>query len=156
MKKILSISIICFVIDQILKLFTVNSFSVHEGLSVIPNFFSFMYVRNTGAAWSIFEGKSLFLVLASIMALLVIYFFFIKEKELSRIEGILYGILIGGILGNLCDRIFRGYVIDYLSFTIFNYHFPIFNFADICIVLSVAGILILTFRGDKNDIKDRN
>ena len=156
MKKILSISAMCFMIDQILKILIINSFSVHEGLTIIPNFFSFMYVRNTGAAWSIFEGKSLFLVLASIMALFVIYFFFIKGKELSRIEGILYGILIGGILGNLWDRIFRGYVIDYLSFIIFGYPFPIFNFADICIVLSVIVILILTFRGDKNDIKDRN
>ena len=156
MKKILPVSVICFVIDQILKILIVNSFSVHEGLTVIPKFFSFMYVRNTGAAWSIFEGKSLFLALASIIALLVIYFLFIKEKELSRIEEILYGILIGGILGNLWDRIFRGYVIDYLSFIIFDYPFPIFNFADICIVLSVFGILILTFRGDKNDIKNRN
>ena len=142
MKKFLPISVICFIIDQILKILIINNFSVHEGLSVIPNFFSFMYVRNTGAAWSIFEGKSLFLVLASIIALFVIYFFFIKEKELSRIEGILYGILIGGILGNLWDRIFRGYVIDYLSFIVFGYPFPIFNFADACVSCGMIAILL--------------
>lgn len=156
MKRILSVSAICLIIDQILKFFIVNSFSVHEGISVIPNFFSLMYVRNTGAAWSILEGNYVFLVLASLIALGIIYMVFIKGKELTGIETILYGILIGGILGNLCDRISRGYVVDFLSFKVFGYPFPIFNFADICIVLSVMGILLLTFRGDKNDVKDRD
>ena len=151
MKKMFLLSIVCLIIDQLFKYIVVSIFELYHGIVVIPNFFSLLYVRNTGAAWSILEGNRLLLILLSIFILMIIYFLFIKNKELKNIEIICYGVLIGGILGNLCDRIIRGYVVDYLKFDIFNYHFPIFNFADICIVLSVICMFILLVRGDKND-----
>lgn len=98
----------------------------------------------------------MFLVLLSLVALGVIYLFFIKNNSLTRIDEIVYGILIGGVLGNLVDRVFRGYVVDYLGFQIFNYNFPVFNFADICIVLAVLTILILQFGGKKNECNQSN
>ena len=63
---------------------------------------------------------------------------------------IIYGILYGGILGNLVDRINHGVVIDYLDFKIFNYDFPIFNLADICIVLAMIFVIVSALRGDKD------
>jgi signal peptidase II len=59
--------------------------------------------------------------------------------------------LIGGILGNLFDRIFYGYVIDYLDFYIFNYNYPVFNIADMCIVISVCLLIVDMIRGGKNE-----
>lgn len=151
MKKLLSLSIICLIIDQLFKYIVVSNIKLHHGIIVIPNFFSLFHVRNTGAAWSILEGNRLLLIILSIFALVAIYIFFIRNKELDNLEIVCYGVLIGGILGNLCDRIIRGYVIDYLKFDIFNYHFPVFNFADICIVVSVIVMFVLLFRGEKND-----
>lgn len=66
---------------------------------------------------------------------------------------IIYGILLGGIIGNLIDRIIYGYVIDYLNFNIFGYNFPVFNFADICIVISIFIIIIEILKGDKNAVQ---
>ena len=74
--------------------------------------------------------------------------FFVKGKSLKGIELILTSMLIGGIVGNFIDRIIYRYVIDYLGFIIVNYNFPIFNFADICIVLSVIGLVIYSLKED--------
>lgn len=145
------VGVFCLILDQLVKIIIVNLFSVHHGITIIPGFFSLMHVQNTGAAWSILDGNRLFLIIMSILALIVIYLVFIKNQQLKKMEQIIYGILIGGILGNLFDRIFRGYVVDYLSFNIFGYPFPIFNLADIFIVCSVFIILILTLRGVKQD-----
>ena len=84
----------------------------------------------------------------SIIALVVIYFCFIKDKNLSKLEIVLISMLIGGIIGNFIDRIIFKYVIDYLEFIILGYYFPVFNFADICIVLSIIGIIILSIKED--------
>lgn len=151
MKRIFSISIICLIMDQLFKYIVVSTIELYHGITIIPNFFSIFHIRNTGAAWSILEGNRILLILLSIFALLVIYIFFIRKKELDKFEMVCYGILVGGILGNLWDRIIFGYVVDYLKFDIFNYHFPIFNFADICIVISVIIMFILLLRGEKKD-----
>lgn len=151
MKKIFSISIICLILDQLFKYIVVSSLKVYHGITIIPDFFSIFHIRNRGAAWSILEGNRILLILLSIFALIAIYIFFLKNKELKKIEIICYGVLIGGILGNLSDRIIFGYVVDYLKFDIFNYHFPIFNFADICIVLSVIVMFFMLWRGEKKD-----
>ena len=145
-KKIISISFIIAIFDQILKLIVTNFLKLGNSIIIIPSFFNLTYVQNEGAAWSIFQGNRIFLITIALLSLIFIYFFFIKDKELKKIELISYSILIGGLLGNLIDRILFGYVIDYLDFTIFHYKYPIFNFADICIVISVFLLLIINFK----------
>lgn len=143
MKKIMISSIICIVIDQLIKLFVISSFNVGKGINIINDFFSITYVKNTGAAFSILSGNRIFLIIITILALIGIYYFLIKEEKKNLI---LYGILYGGIIGNFIDRLFRGYVIDFLDFKIFGYDFPIFNFADICIVVSIFLIVIISIK----------
>ena len=147
------VSIFSVAIDQIIKLIITYFMSLNSSIIIIKNFFSITYVMNNGAAWSILSGHSWFLILMAILALNLIYIFFIKDKVLNKFEIIVYGLLIGGVLGNLIDRIIYGKVVDYLDFTIFNYNFPIFNFADIFICVSVFLLIIGIIRGD---IDERN
>ena len=108
-----------------------------------------VYTRNYGAAWSIMWDKRIFLIVISLVALIIIFYILKKEKYLTHFKNIYYGFLIGGILGNLIDRVFYGYVIDFFDFNIFGYNFPIFNISDSFIVIGVMLIFIESFIGGK-------
>lgn len=149
-KKIIYTMFICIFIDQLIKIIVSNIALLNTPYEVIKNFFYLTHVRNLGAAWGIFYGNRYFLILVSLFALFIFYFVFIKNKKLSKFESISFGILLGGIIGNLIDRIVYGYVIDYLDFQIFNYDFPIFNFADTCIVISIILIIIKIIKDDSD------
>lgn len=149
------ITLVLLILDQLIKNIVDKSLDLMQSIKVVDNFFSITYVTNDGAAWSILSGNRFFLIVITIIAMIIIYVFFIKNKKLSRLENITYGILYSGILGNLFDRIFLGSVIDYLDFNIFGYNFPVFNLADICIVVSVILLGILIFRGEKDANKNR-
>ncbi len=155
MKKIISLSVVIVLLDQIIKFF-ITTLELHQKITIIQDFFYITYVRNDGAAWSILSGNRIILILVGIFALLLIYFFLIKNKKLTNLEQISYGILTGGIIGNLIDRIIHGFVIDYLDFKIFNYYFPVFNLADIMIVIGMFLIIIQVLKGDKNEQTNRN
>lgn len=149
MKKIARISTIVLVIDQIIKVLIQNKMQVLESISIIPSFFQITFVKNEGAAFSIFSGNRFFLIGITITALIIIYISCLKNKTFSNFSIWVYSLLIGGILGNLLDRIIYGYVIDYLDVQIYNYDFPIFNLADICIVV---GCMLLAIDIIKEDI----
>lgn len=147
MKKIAVISLLALLIDQILKLLVSGAMPLNTSKEIISNFFSISLVHNYGAAWSILNGNRFLLILISIIALVLIYFIFIKNNQLAFLEILAYGMLIGGILGNLTDRIIYGYVVDFLDFNILGYNYPVFNFADCCIVIA-AGLLIFEILKD--------
>lgn len=155
MKKILPISLLFVVIDQIVKILVISKLALQQSITIINNFFNITYVRNTGAAWSILSGNVLLLIMISVLALVAIYYYLIKDKELNKIDIVSYSMLIGGIIGNLIDRIVNGYVIDYLDFKIFNYNFPIFNVADTLIVISIIIIGISLIVGEYRE-QNRN
>lgn len=155
MKKILPISLLLVVIDQIVKILVINKMALQQSIIVINNFFNITYVKNTGAAWSILSGNVLLLIMISVLALVTIYYYLIKDKDLNKIDIVSYSMLIGGIIGNLIDRIVHGYVIDYLDFKIFNYNFPIFNIADTLIVISIIIIGISLIVGEYRE-QNRN
>ena len=152
LKKIVSLSLILFIIDQIVKLIVSFNVDLNSSICVIKNFFYISHVHNFGAAFSILYGGRIFFIVISIIALVCLYKFLLKNKEFNISEIVSYSMLIGGILGNLFDRIFYGYVIDYLDFYIFNYNYPVFNIADMCIVFSVCLFVIDMFRGGKNAV----
>lgn len=155
MKKILPISLLFVVIDQVVKIIVINKMALQQSITIINNFFNITYVRNTGAAWSILSGNVLLLIMISVLALVTIYYYLIKDKDLNKIDIVSYSMLIGGIIGNLIDRIVHGYVIDYLDFKIFNYNFPIFNIADTLIVISIIIIGISLIVGEYRE-QNRN
>ena len=113
---------------------------------VIKNFFSIRLAHNTGAAFSILSNSRILLIVIGILAIIGLIFYIKSLDVIDDIDTFVYALLFGGIVGNLIDRIIYGYVIDYISFKFGSYYFPIFNFADICIVLAVTIILIRTIK----------
>lgn len=154
-KVIWFISLICIMFDQFIKLLINNSIDLYEQIVIIKDFFYLTNVRNYGAAWSILSGSRVVLILITLVIIFGLYFFFIKKEKLNLPEKIIYGLLYGGIIGNLLDRIFRGYVIDYLDFLILGYNYPVFNLADILIVISMLSLIFFIIKGDKNEISNR-
>ena len=148
-KRIYIYSLMLFIIDIVIKLVIKNNMNLYSSITLIPNFFNLTYVINDGAAFSILEGKQIFLIILAIIVLIAILHYLHKDK-LNKIKTIYYSLLIGGILGNLLDRIIYNGVIDYLDFKIFTYDAPIFNLADTFIFFGVVLILFEGIKGDKN------
>ena len=146
LKTLLLTLFLSVLLDQIIKIVVSYNMGINDTISIINNFFSITYVTNIGAAWSILSGGRILLILLACLAINLIYFMFIYKKEVDKKNQIFYGLLLGGIIGNLIDRIVFGYVIDYLDFNIFGYNFPVFNLADILITLSVIFIIFLSKR----------
>ncbi len=145
------INIILFIIvlvtlDQISKLLVVNY--LNEEIVFIDNFFSFSYVKNYGAAFGLFGGNILFLIL--ITMLLIVYLSYDTYKNINKKLNIIFNILIiSGALGNLIDRIFRHYVVDFISFILFNNQMPVFNIADILVTFGVIGLIFTIFKEER-------
>ena len=114
-KKKFGISIIVLIIDQILKLL-VQTFETN--VSIIKNLFAISYYQNTGAAWSILEGEQLLLIIISFVMIVIVYSMMFSFEE-NKLTNIAFGILFGGIIGNLIDRVLFGYVRDFIAITIF-------------------------------------
>lgn len=148
MKKIGIISLIVIIIDRILKVLVTNNFVLDARNKIIDGFFYITNCHNEGAAFSLFSGNVLFLIFITLIVLFLIYRT-INKENVNKIGILAYGLLLGGILGNLYDRIFYGYVIDYLDFVIFKFNFAIFNLADAAIV--IGAILLIVFEGSDND-----
>ena len=136
------------VIDQITKRLALNL--KDNTIIIIKNKLKLVYVENRGAAWGIFQEKRLFLSAITLIVLLVMIYILIKNINLlSRPSIISLSFIIGGAIGNFIDRLFRGYVIDFISYEFFNgYQFPVFNIADIFVVLGCFLLIIAIFKTD--------
>jgi signal peptidase II len=152
-KNISIISLIIFIFDQLIKLYVYQNLIK---INVIDNFFSLVYAENYGVAFSMLWGGRYIIILISAILIFLLFYFIRKDYILKGIDNnlknIMYGFLIGGVLGNLLDRVLRGFVIDYICLNIFGYSFPVFNLADIFIVLGVR----LMFFDAIIDVKTKN
>lgn len=144
--KIYLLSILVIIIDQITKLIIMNNMKIGEEIVVIKKFFSILYVTNTGAAFSILENSTTLIIIISLFCLALIVSLLKKEKDITPIKVISFGILIGGMISNLIDRVFYKNVIDFLSFNLINYRFPVFNIADIGITIGVFLYLLVNLK----------
>ena len=135
-----------WVLDLATKLWAISTLSDRANIKVLGDFFQLTLVRNPGAAFSIAEGATIFLTLFGFFVLAVIFYF--STKITSRGWSVVLGLAMGGILGNLVDRIFRepgvlrGHVIDWLQVP----NFPVFNIADSAIVAAAGISMLLSLR----------
>lgn len=138
-------SLLIIVLDQWTKyLVVLNKNFLEKPLVIILNFFNIVYVKNSGAAWGMFHGNNIVLLIISVIVFGILMYFHkeISEGYLERYFGL--AMVVGGIIGNSFDRIFRGAVVDFLDFYIYSYHWPSFNIADSGICFGVT-LLILSF-----------
>ena len=146
-KKTYIIAVFVLIIDQVSKSLIEIFFKLNESVPVIKNFFSITVVHNTGGAWSIFSDHSYLFIIASIIAIVLLIKFMFGFKNNFR-NNLAFGFLFGGIFSNLADRVFLGYVRDFLNFKLFGYDYPIFNIADVAIVAGVILLIVAVIKGE--------
>lgn len=139
---ILWISIIAatVILDQLTKWIVVNTMELYESIVLIKKVFSFTYIPNYGAAWGMLsEHRWVFMAVTSV-ALIIMPIILYRYRKVHFLFNLSLSLFIGGAIGNMIDRVFVGYVVDFLEFTFID--FPVFNVADICVVFG-AGIMIV-------------
>ena len=141
--KVYLISILVIFIDQLTKILVMINMNLGTEIKIIPNFFSLIYLVNNGAALSTFQNQRALIIIVSLFCMALIVSLMQREKNMTKLKTISFGILIGGMLSNLIDRVFYKHVVDFISFTIFNYKCPIFNIADIGITVGVLIYIII-------------
>ncbi len=140
--KILFVSAIMVLADQISKTVVRNTMSLYESISVIPDFFHLTYVTNDGMAFGINFPLGIYVFSAiSIIftGFLFWYLWSIKDDEIVVRTGV--ALILAGAIGNLIDRIFLGEVVDFLDFMIGNFHWYVFNLADSCVTVGLGFVL---------------
>ena len=139
----LAITVLSIILDQWTKFLAVQNLQGKGAYSLIKGVLELQFFSNTGIAWSMLEGQSFFILFIGIVFLAVIMFFIVKlpEHKKFRLVYIFGGLLTGGAIGNMIDRFRLGYVVDFISFILID--FPIFNVADMCIVVSVILLAIM-------------
>lgn len=145
----LIVGAVLVIIDQIIKYFVSAYLQPVGSVSVIDNLFSLTYVENKGVAFGMFSDmRWVFVALTSVLLAFIIFYMF-KKRPKGKFFYICAALIIGGGIGNLIDRIFYGYVIDYLSLSFFP---PVCNFADYCITAGTIMLVIyLLFFSDVLD-----
>jgi signal peptidase II len=141
------------VLDQWTKQGIRDAFALGDLHPVLPGFFNLTYLRNTGAAWGMLRGQNIGLTVLSLTMLLTLAFFWKSFLNNSRSHRIALGCMIGGILGNLLDRIRIGYVTDFLDFHIGARHWPSFNVADAAICTGVGLYFLSTYLAEQRQKK---
>ncbi|HMP71986.1 MAG TPA: signal peptidase II [Kiritimatiellia bacterium] len=142
----LLLAIVFTVLDQWTKHVVRMEFALGESRPVIEGFFNLTYVRNTGAAWGMFGGQNTALTVISLVMLVLMVIFrrsFLNDTLLHRIA---LGLMVGGILGNVLDRIRQGWVTDMFDFYLGTWHWPCFNIADAAICVGVGIYFVTAFK----------
>ena len=147
---IIWLTLVVILLDMVSKYIVSRLLIVNESVMIIKNFFNITYVRNTGAAFSIFSGNTFLVMIVSFIIIIGIILYISKNKPSNKMEKVAYSLILGGAIGNFIDRIIYGYVRDFIEIDIFGWDYPIFNLADVFVVVGVILLVIATWRG-RND-----
>jgi signal peptidase II len=138
-----------FALDQATKQLALRDLAYGHPYCVIPGFFNLTFVRNTGAAWGILPNQGFWLTCLAVAALVVLLIARRHFTYVGRLPRIALGLLLGGIAGNLTDRLLYGHVIDFLDFYVNGWHWPAFNVADSSICVGVGLYLLDSLRRER-------
>ncbi len=166
---IVSVSVI--IVDHITKWIIKSTMDLHQTINVIGDFFTISYILNSGIAFGLFDSnkspvKTPLLIIISIVALAIILYIFFSLPKSVKMSGLAMGLIFGGAIGNMIDRIARGEVIDFLDFdfpdisikflNIRMTRWPTFNAADSCVLVGIIILLIIIIiEGGKADQQER-
>ena len=153
-KRIAILALIIVAFDQLTKLLVLQT--LHYGFGekvIVKGFFKFVHWGNTGAAWSMFHGNNELLAIVSLVALLALFIFRHHFESRTLLGQVSMGLIFGGIVGNLIDRLFRNHVIDFIYFYLQprdgrEIGFPAFNIADMAICTGVGLLFVLSWKSE--------
>lgn len=138
-------------VDQVIKYFVLRDLAPVGQVSVIDNLLSLVYVENRGIAFGMFQGMFRIFSLLTVVLIGIFIYMIVKKTFTGKLFYIASTLIIGGGIGNLIDRVFRGFVVDYLSLSFFS---PVCNFADYCVTIGavlLAVSVIMSMKGTKNE-----
>ncbi|MDG2939405.1 signal peptidase II [Bisgaard Taxon 10/6] len=147
------LSAVVFFIDLLTKYIVTQNFELYESVNVLP-IFNLTYARNTGAAFSFLAEhggwqKYFFIVLALVISAVLVYLLR-KNSAQQKLQNSAYALIIGGALANMADRAYNGFVVDFFDFFWREWHYPVFNVADIAICVGVGLLILDSFKnGEK-------
>ncbi|MBW2999626.1 signal peptidase II [Candidatus Woesearchaeota archaeon] len=136
-----SIAFVVIIVDQITKLL-VDKYLFGKTITIIRNFLELKVVHNTGAAFGLLKGQ-LFLLIAVSVIIIFLVIYFLRKTPMKIVP--FTALILGGAFGNLIDRIFFGYVVDFINVTIWS----VFNVADSCITIGAIGVAVYFFWEEK-------
>ncbi len=151
--RIAAVAALIVVLDQLTKLVVVKVLEFRSEKIVLDGFFKFVHWGNTGAAWSMFYGHSEILAMVSLVALGILFFYRHHFDTRTVLGQVALGLVFGGIVGNLIDRLRIGHVIDFIYFYLYQrtgreIGFPAFNVADSAICTGVGLFLLISWRNE--------
>ena len=130
------------ILDQVTKALVINFFNLYDSVALLP-MITLTFVVNYGFAFGLLNNPSLNQILVSLVILaIIIYFLYLLIKTQDKIFQLTLTLILAGALGNFIDRIFRGFVIDFIDIYIGKYHWPAFNIADSCITVGFVVLMI--------------
>lgn len=136
--------------DQFIKYLVISNINIGSEKIIIDDFLKFIYIRNTGAAFGILSGNIIFLIFITL--LLIFYIVNEMKKNINNNLSLLsFCLILSGAVGNLIDRVVRGYVVDYISFTLFNKEMSVFNLADTYITIGVILLIYIIIKEGRNE-----
>tara|TARA_Y100000996_G_C22551577_1_gene653856 strand:- start:2156 stop:2635 length:480 start_codon:yes stop_codon:yes gene_type:complete len=140
--KLLIIFLLIIIFDQISKALIVHNFELYQSIQIFP-LFNITFIVNYGFAFGFLNNPSINQIIVSIVIFfIIIYFFHLLFKTQDNIFRFSLVLILSGAIGNFIDRLFRGYVVDFIDIYIFNYHWPAFNLADSSITI---GFIVMMF-----------
>ncbi len=155
-RRIGLVALLIIGLDQLTKAIVLRFLGYTQEKIVVDGFFKFVHWGNTGAAWSLFRGNNLSLAMVAIVALVVLFFSRHHFDSRTVLGQFAFGLIFGGIVGNLIDRLWRGHVIDFLYFYLQQrgggeIGFPAFNVADSAICTGVGLVFLLTWKNEREE-----
>ncbi len=153
-RRIAGMAVLLFALDQFTKFLVLRSLNTGEERIIIDGFFKFVHWANTGAAWSLFRGNNATLAIIALVALAILYFTRHHFDSRTLTGQIAFGLICGGIAGNLTDRLLpsRQAVVDFIYFYVRSGNreigFPAFNIADSAICVGVGLVFLVTWRNE--------
>jgi signal peptidase II len=154
-RRIAAIALLVVAFDQITKQIVLRFLGYTQEKVVVEGFFKFVHWGNTGAAWSLFRGNNELLAIIALVALVVLFFSRHHFDSRTFLGQMAFGLVFGGIVGNLIDRLWAGHVIDFLYFYVQQrgggeVGFPAFNVADSAICTGVGLVFLITWKSERD------
>jgi signal peptidase II len=139
-------AVIVVVLDQLTKHFFWNNGQNYE---LIPGYFNIALVKNAGAAFGMFQGARVFFVIASSIAVVLIVYLGLRLPKEQRSRRVLLGLILGGAVGNLIDRVASGQVTDFIQIGVAGHYWPVFNIADMGVTIGACLLILYAMRTNR-------